>query len=346
MSRITQFVVSVGLCLAATPVMAGVPLDIAVKTGKVSVTVTGRGASSGDSINLYVQKTVPETLRIDIQPGLVFRSKSGKAQSMVFRRVRFEKVQGGYKKATEIVLQDGKKHHFILEAYCRDHGKPTPRSSDQFAIEPQNKTEAAIIARGTEIDVTNKILQVAIWLQRSGEEPAKARNRFRVSTDEFKVATGLVQSARRQPARPAANTNVAATEVEVELKNLMAGLRTRLQATRVAAGYQRGDRARIAKASADLTATRNGKRVLVGLRRGDEVEVIRVAGDRVFCAVTADNKTRRGWLAKADLSARVATRPAPVGGLLRESALEALDKLDINVGTDDTNISVGRERSN
>lgn len=316
---------------AASPVFAGIPLDIAIRTGKVDVTITGRGVSSGDAINLYVQKKAPETIRIDIEPGTVFRSNSGKVQSMVFRRVRFEKLPGGFKKVSEIVLHDGEKRHFILEGYCRDYGKPTPKSSDQFAVEQTNQVEAAIIAQGTEIDVTNKILQLAIWIQRSGEDPAQLRRRFNATSDEFKVAAGLADSAQLRVEQSAAGA-IVGTDVEVELKELMAGLRERIQAKRADIEFHRRDRAK-AKSGAVLTATRDGRRVIAKLDRATEVEVARVLRDRALCVVQDGDSTRRGWLDTEDLTPITErTNEAPADGLLRESALEALDKLEIQLG--------------
>ena len=145
---------------------ADVSLAAAIKKGQVEVTVTGRGSSSGDAINLYIQRRVPETVRIAIESGTVFRSKSGKAQSMVFRSIRFEKVQGGWKKANEIVLHDGRRRMFVLEAYCRDMTKPTPKETDQFAVEGTNTEEAKILARGVEVKASTKVVQAAIWIDR------------------------------------------------------------------------------------------------------------------------------------------------------------------------------------
>ncbi|MEK6247688.1 MAG: hypothetical protein N2C12_05870, partial [Planctomycetales bacterium] len=108
-------VVSIALLslLSVTPAAAGVSLGTAIKKDQVEVSITGRDSSSGDAINLHIRRLVPDTVRIDIQPGTVFRSKSGKVQSMVFRSVRFEKVAGGWKKIKEIVLHDDRQRMFV-----------------------------------------------------------------------------------------------------------------------------------------------------------------------------------------------------------------------------------------
>ena len=350
MNRIDRFVMAAALTVLATPAFAGIPLDVAVKTGKVDVRITGRGVASGDAINVQVKKKVAGNVEIDIAPGTVFRAQSGKVQSMVFRRVRFEKVTGGYKRASTIVLSDNNTHHFVLEAYCRDHGKPMPRSRDQFVIESPQQVEVAILTRGTDVRVTNKVMQVAIWIERSGQDPAKLRNKFKVTADEYQVATRLVTSARQQPKvqpRPetgkavAAGTNVA---VDVELRNLMDGILKRIESRQPAPGMRRGDRVQVDKSQASLTATRFGRLVVAELNQGDEVQVVRVVGQHVLCVVTTDGKERRGWLARADLGQSAAGDARPVGGLLRESALEVLDKIDIDVSTPTTDVSVGNAR--
>lgn len=350
MHHFHPLVTAAALTLLASPVWAGIPLDVAVKTGKVDVQITGRGVASGDAINVRVKKKVAGEVQIDIAPGTVFRDKAGKVQSMVFRRVRFEKVPGGYRRASTMVLSDHHTHNFVLEAYCRDHGKPMPRSRDQFVIEPPQPVEVAILARGTDVRVTNKVMQVAIWIERSGQDPAQMRNQLNVTADEYQVATRLVTAARQQPQvqqrSEAGNSGVRGTDVavDVELRNLMDGILKRLESRRAGGALSRGTRARVSETTAALTATRFGKRVVAELQQGDEVEVVRVVGKQVLCVVTTDGKEQRGWLATTDLGQVAGGDAHSGGGLLRESALEVLDKIDVKVLTPATGVSVGTAR--
>jgi hypothetical protein len=320
---------------------ADVSLADALKKGQVEVTVTGRGSSSGDAINLYIQRRVPETVRIAIEPGTVFRSKTGKAQSMVFRSIRFEKVQGGWKKANEIVLHDGRRRMFVLEAYCRDMTKPTPKETDQFAVEDANQEEAKILARGVEVNASNKVVQAAIWIDRDKASADELRRRFNVNPDEFKVATHLAAAADVDVA-----TSPAGTEVGVELKDLkdlVAKLREKVDASRAAQPFQRGEMARVTARGVEMTAGRDGGRVLAKLPVGQQAEVIRVVDDRALVLTEIDGRRRRGWLAVAQLKS-TGNPPSQTEGVLRDSALEFLDKLDVDVDVNRRGTGVSVER--
>lgn len=318
---------------------AGVALTDAIKSGQVEVTVTGRGSSSGDAINLYIQRRLPQTVEIDIASGTVFRDVAGKAQSMVFRRVRLEKVAGGWMKTGKIVLNDDRRRMFILEAYCRDMTRPTPKETDQMAVEGANTREAERLARGRDLDASSKVVQSAIWIERDNATVEQLRRYLNVSVDEFKVATHLASAV----ADVNVKTDPGSTAVGVELKEvkqLLTKLRAKREAQLAASPVARGDRAKVVQDVELKTAPGRG-RVMARLPKGHPVEILRNVEDQVLVLTDVEGRRRTGWLGLAVLNVTKKASPES-GGVLRDTALEFLNKLDVEVGVDD-GVSVGVE---
>ena len=54
-----------------------IPLHIAIDKGLVNVTVNGRGSSTGDSVQVTVQRGTARALSVEVLPGTVIESTSG-----------------------------------------------------------------------------------------------------------------------------------------------------------------------------------------------------------------------------------------------------------------------------
>jgi len=114
-----------------------IPLDKALKDGKVEAEITGISGSTGDAILIVARRKVPEVLRVMLTPGTVFKSVSGTVQNMLGAFIKGERVgEKSYRPATEIVLTDNERHSYVVEAYCLDFHKGNPGASDSFSITP------------------------------------------------------------------------------------------------------------------------------------------------------------------------------------------------------------------
>ena len=175
-----------------------VPLDQAVNEAKVKVEVSGLGGSTGDAILIVIQRQVPETLRISLRPGTVFKSTSGTVQNMVGARIKGERAgESSYAPATEIVLTDDAKHSYIVEAYCLDFHKANPGIGDSFALSPPDEKAGSILMAGKNAEASVPAIQAALWIDRDGIGDAELKERFPVSDEDIKAARALLRSESR-----------------------------------------------------------------------------------------------------------------------------------------------------
>lgn len=135
------FVLMVTLCLPCFA-QTTIPLDQAIKDGNVSVEITGMGGSTGDTIQITVQRKVPETLRLSLRPGTVFKSISGKVQNMLAVSIIAVARQ---------LLQDVEKAEEI---------EKQPQQKPGVAKEPEVKVGDTVVVSedGTKLRVGSKVL--------------------------------------------------------------------------------------------------------------------------------------------------------------------------------------------
>lgn len=175
-----------------------IPLDQAVKDGKVKIEITGLGGSTGDTILLNVQRQVQETLRLNLTPGTVFKSTSGNVQNMIGARIKGERVgQVAYLPISEISLPNDKKREYIVEAYCLDFHKSNPGSSDAFILSSPDKRIRNIIVRGQEDGHSMQVIQSAIWIDHDKVTPSRLKTRFPVSDKDIETAQKLLKEVER-----------------------------------------------------------------------------------------------------------------------------------------------------
>lgn len=138
-----------------------IPLDQAVREGKVWVHVSSLGGSTGNAINVNVKRMVNEEVRVTVAPGTVLVPGSD-VQRMAAASVQGEYVGGKWRKADTIVLSDDRQRDFMLEAYCIDYDKPAPRHGDVFTLNVRNDEVKKVLDVGARKAATAVDVQVAI----------------------------------------------------------------------------------------------------------------------------------------------------------------------------------------
>lgn len=170
-----------------------IPLEQAVKDGKVEVEVKGIGGSTGDAILIIARRKVPEVLRLTLTAGTVFKSTSGTVQNMVGACIKGERVgDNSYRPTTEIVLADNEKHSYVIEAFCLDFHKPNPGSSDAFTIAPVNEPAAKILQAGKAKTASIAAIQSALWMDKEGVTVVELKERFPVLEADIVAARELL----------------------------------------------------------------------------------------------------------------------------------------------------------
>ena len=157
--------------LAAEPI----PLDRALRDGKVSVYVSALGGSTGSVICVNVKRMVNEEVRVTVTPGTIFRPAKPDVQRMAAARVRGIFVDDHWQPADVIALVDDEQHDYLLEAYCIDYNKRAPQHGEEFTLEHADRNSTRV---RKVIDVAVKAgapladVQVAIWLDRERADNA------------------------------------------------------------------------------------------------------------------------------------------------------------------------------
>jgi hypothetical protein len=174
-----------------------IPLDLAVRDGKVQVEIFGLGGSTGDTIVIDIKRKVPEKLHIAFNPGIVFQSTSENVQNMIGIRIKGERVnQTSYRPTTEIYLPNDEKRSYIIEAYCLDFHKPNPSPKDQFILSHINEHIKNLIILGYKNAYSTRAIQGAIWIDRDGASDSDLKKRFSLTNQEIELAKGLVNSLK------------------------------------------------------------------------------------------------------------------------------------------------------
>jgi len=196
MPRLANFLIALSLTALGSNAFAerAIPLHIAIDKGLVSVTVNGRGSSTGDSVQVTVQRTTTGTVSVDVVPGTVIESTSGDVQSMAIGGVKYERIGNGYYEAESIELTDDKQHVYILQGFCRDFGKPTPQSKSTFNVTPPDAANASVLVQAKRVGASTKLIQAAIWIQRSNVSDKEIQQAFPMTQDEIQAARQLLVS--------------------------------------------------------------------------------------------------------------------------------------------------------
>ena len=191
-TTILIFLVILSLC-PLTLAAQTIPLDEAVREGKVQVEISGLGGSTGDTILLDLKRKVPVTLRLSLTPGTVFQSTSGNVQNMIGSKIKGERMgPASYRPGSEIYLYNDKKRSYIVEAYCLDFHKSNPGTNDSFLLSQSEDRTKNIIIAGQRKAYSTRVIQSAIWIDRAKVTSSQLKSRFPVSDNDIVAARHLL----------------------------------------------------------------------------------------------------------------------------------------------------------
>ena len=258
-----------------------IPLDQAVKDGRVDAEVSGIGGSTGDAILIAVRRKVPGVLRLTLTPGMVFKSVAGTVQNMAGASIKGERFgENSYRPAAEIVLTDDARHSYVVEAYCLDFHKANPGLRDSFALTAPDRQAARILSAGRRKSASIGAIQAALWMAREGLSLAQVRERFPLTPQDIEEARAIIsevtqevnQQVRRQP-EPTVAVDAQPT-------------------------IRPGDTVVVANDGAKLMA---GDTVIAVLTRGTQVRVAKVSGRWVAVSAVVKGASTIGWVGITDV---------------------------------------------
>jgi hypothetical protein len=191
-------VIAVGIP-AALFAQSPVDMDAALRNGDISLTASGNGASSGASIDGYLQNNRARTIRIStVISGGMYLKNSGSAQNMVAIQVYF--ADGGYYAENNlffIELEPNSRTPVMLIAFCADFELDNPSPADSFrrdSIPSDLRPIAAKVSRYMADYPDEDIVtaaQLAFWLTR-GETLDSINEKFDFSPDEAALARRIM----------------------------------------------------------------------------------------------------------------------------------------------------------
>ena len=182
---------------------------------------------------------------------------------------------------------------------------------------------------GSKRDADSAGSDATIWLDRTNPNASDLARSFNVTAEELRIAKQIVASAAEVKVE---RGDVPAPEVDLELRELISNFYSRIQAAQANQPYQRGESVALV-ADAEVTGGPGVGRVLTSLKTGNKVEVVRVVRDHVLVQLEVNGRRRRGWVPLKSLNPD-AKSPEQEAGVLRDTALEILNKIDINVTED------------
>jgi hypothetical protein len=171
-------------------------LPAAVEAGRVRVTVSGTGSSSGDSIRLLVVKS-PEAdareLLLTVPPGTRLASADSGAQSMVVARVRGRETGPFTFVPTATIVAGVHPATYILEAYCVEFEKDNPSESTSFRVQASDPELACILQKAVDDGFSVEAVQAAVWIRTDRLTFEHMVQKFPVSDLDFRRAAEVVR---------------------------------------------------------------------------------------------------------------------------------------------------------
>jgi|GEM_PF-1879136 len=174
-------------------------LDEAIDSDLVKAEITGKGASSGDSINLKLTRKTSEPIEITVPKGTVLHA-SGGAQNMVV--LKLSGIPEGSQwiiPLSKIVLDSSEPQTFILEAYCLDFHKDNPSSSTKFSVGTATDHQILRILNAVD-DLSSDTaslaaIQIAIWVVTEDVSKSELYNRFSAEQSDINNAKIILEEA-------------------------------------------------------------------------------------------------------------------------------------------------------
>ncbi|OYW72197.1 MAG: hypothetical protein B7Z37_25575 [Verrucomicrobia bacterium 12-59-8] len=191
----------------------------AIASKKVSVTFSGTGGSSGDSVMAAVKLTdqsgVP--LELTIEPGTRLKSGSSSVQSMVVAGVKGEMTgRESYRRSSTITARSTPAT-YVLDAYCAEFEKSNPGSSTHFSVGSVDPILACILEGTSSLSVRAR--QAAVWIYTDKATFGRVTQKFYVSTSDWDAAAAVVRNCLSKPGGsvPAASEHPSSTSLDKSL---------------------------------------------------------------------------------------------------------------------------------
>lgn len=174
-------------------------LEDAIRDGKVSSQITGVGGSTGDTIEVTLQRKVPQTLSLTLAPGTVLKSVDPSVQDMIVARIKGKRTRsnpGRYEVNSEIVLSDDNPHSYVIEAYCLDFHKANPGPTSSFTLERPDAHAEQIVKAGLASGAAMAVTQGALWIERAKADDSQLKARFPFSDRDLLAARELLKTSQ------------------------------------------------------------------------------------------------------------------------------------------------------
>lgn len=213
--------------LATTSPMYGqqtaISIERGVQEGKVDVKVSSLGGATGNTIRVDVRRKVPQTVHVEITPGTVFQSQSGKVQNMAGGTVKGEFIDANTYRPSEgnvLTLNDDAWHGYLVQSFCMDFHKGPPQRGERFNLSIQDQRSARILQSAKEPSASLWAFQFALWMDREGISEKELLSQYgNVATAaDVRVARNLMQQAEQ--AGVATVPADMPSNVQVEVKKL------------------------------------------------------------------------------------------------------------------------------
>jgi hypothetical protein len=166
-------------------------LASAVAAGKVIVTFSGNGGSSGDAIEATVVIT-PKAggdLVLTVAPATRLQSGNSSAQNMVIASVRGQVVGGNRFGARSDVSVSATPKSYVFDAYCTDFEKDNPSTGTQFRLGKVDPVLASILGQSN----STTVKQVAVWIYTDKASFSHVNQKFNVTQSDWDAAAAIAK---------------------------------------------------------------------------------------------------------------------------------------------------------
>lgn len=186
-------------CLVITENTRAEELSAAIAARKVSVSFSGTGGSSGDSVMATVKLTdkSAESLHLTISPGTRLRSGNSSAQNMVVAGVKGEMTGSQSYRGTSTITATSTPATYVLEAYCAEFEKDNPGSSTHFSVGSVDPVLACILEGASNLSVSAR--QAAVWIYTDKASYNHVNQKFSVSRSDWDAAAAVVRNCLSRP---------------------------------------------------------------------------------------------------------------------------------------------------
>ncbi len=168
-----------------------------------------------------MQRLVDENLRVEVAPGTVLVNPQNSEQNVAIGQLKGEFTgENKYRPGKVMVLADGRKRSFLLDIFCLDYAKKTPRRGGSLELALQDKRVARILSPPPGLQPTPASIQIAIWMDRTGISAEQARRRVHGNATDVDVQIAHKLLVHAQQAGIASVPEGMPAEVRVQVGKL------------------------------------------------------------------------------------------------------------------------------